>query len=72
MHGSLYNKCELIFWDLAIDLLTRCGWLRTVIRQVVFVKNFPNLKVYLAAVVLSGLMGFFVGFSIPHFLQFLR
>lgn len=72
MNGSLYTKCELIFWDVAIDLLTRSVWLRNLIRQAVILKNAPELKIYLALVIFSGLFGFFVGFSIPHFLQFLR
>jgi len=72
MNGSLYNKCELIFWDVAIDLLTRSVWLRNLIRQAVLLKNTPDLKIYLSIVIFSGLFGFFVGFSIPHFLQFLR
>lgn len=72
MNSSLYNKCELIFWDVAIELLTRSVWLRNLIQRLALIKRSPNLKVYLSIVMLSGLFGFFVGFSIPHFLQFLR
>jgi hypothetical protein len=71
MNGSLYHKCELLFWDVAIDLLTRSVWLRNLIRQAVLLKNSSDLKLYFSIIVFSGLFGFFVGFSIPHFLQFL-
>ncbi|GIV66068.1 MAG: hypothetical protein AB1457_00595 [Chloroflexota bacterium] len=71
MNGSIYHKCELIFWDIAIDLLTRSGWLRNLIRQAILLKSSPNFKLYCSIVIFSGLFGFFVGFSIPHFLQFL-
>ncbi|MFN7034859.1 MAG: hypothetical protein ACK4SN_00705 [Bellilinea sp.] len=72
MNGSLSNKCELIFWDLAIDLLTRSMWLRNLIRRAVLLKNLPNLKLYFSIILLSGLFGFLMGFSIPHFLQIFR
>lgn len=71
MNGSLYHKCELLFWDVAIDLLTRSVWLRNLIRQAVLLKNSSDLKLYFSIVVVSGLFGFFVGFAIPHLIQFL-
>ncbi|MEW6178357.1 MAG: hypothetical protein AB1522_00370 [Chloroflexota bacterium] len=71
MNSSLYTKCELIFWDVTIDLLTRSVWLRNLIRTLVAIKNTPHLKTYLSIVIFSGVFGFFVGFSVPYLLQFL-
>ncbi len=72
MNAPLYHKFELMFWDVAIDLLTRSTWLRGVIRQgVEFVKSPARVR-SLVWIVLSGAFGFFAGFSLPHLIHFLR
>ncbi len=72
MNAPLYRKFELMFWDVAIDLLTRSTWLRGVIREAVEFFKKPERMRSLVWIVLSGVFGFFAGFSLPHLILVLR
>ncbi|MEW6651617.1 MAG: hypothetical protein AB1453_15685 [Chloroflexota bacterium] len=72
MNAPLYRKFELLFWDIAIDLLTRSTWLRGLIREGGEFIQSPQRMCSLIWVFLSGAFGFFAGFSIPHLMHILR
>lgn len=72
MNSSFYNKIELLFWDLAINLLTRSVWLRSLIQRAALLRRSSELRSSIFIVLFSGLFGFFVGFSLPYFFHLIR
>jgi len=72
MNLPLHQKLELAFWDIAIEFLSQSKTVRLIVIECIHLKQSRQLSFYLALVVVGGLLGFLLGFTLPLLAHLLR
>jgi hypothetical protein len=72
MNLPLHRKLEIAFWDIAIEFLSQSKSVRFIVKEFIQLKHSHHLNTYIGMVVVAGLFGFLLGFSLPLLAQVIR